>query len=263
MSRAAIIGLGVVAAVLAVLAGLFYYQYSQLQVSYNELQADYSELQNSYCELQLSHSILQRDYNELQSNYSQLQVLYSELQADYNELQSSYDELLKGYEALLKEYEDLNASYAHLNSAYTQLSTAYASLLEEYSALNSSYTKLHSALYEPLQNKTIPTIQELKDWLKNDPTDSIAYKMPEFICGDYAVMLALHAKLKGWDMGVVGIIGHKATGEEFNHAFNAIICKEGLVYIEPQTDEVWWYGCLLYTSPSPRDLSTSRMPSSA
>ena len=25
----------------------------------------------------------------------------------------------------------------------------------------------------------------------------------------------------------------------------------------------WWYICLLYTSPSPRDLSTSRMPSSA
>ena len=25
----------------------------------------------------------------------------------------------------------------------------------------------------------------------------------------------------------------------------------------------WYYGCLLYTSPSPRDLSTSRMPSSA
>ena len=25
----------------------------------------------------------------------------------------------------------------------------------------------------------------------------------------------------------------------------------------------WFPGCLLYTSPSPRDLSTSRMPSSA
>ena len=25
----------------------------------------------------------------------------------------------------------------------------------------------------------------------------------------------------------------------------------------------WTYACLLYTSPSPRDLSTSRMPSSA
>ena len=27
--------------------------------------------------------------------------------------------------------------------------------------------------------------------------------------------------------------------------------------------KVWSYLCLLYTSPSPRDLSTSRMPSSA
>ena len=30
-----------------------------------------------------------------------------------------------------------------------------------------------------------------------------------------------------------------------------------------QSDEEKLYGCLLYTSPSPRDLSTSRMPSSA
>ena len=33
----------------------------------------------------------------------------------------------------------------------------------------------------------------------------------------------------------------------------------------PETDEEWTQAmyCLLYTSPSPRDLSTSRMPSSA
>ena len=29
------------------------------------------------------------------------------------------------------------------------------------------------------------------------------------------------------------------------------------------TERVLYYTCLLYTSPSPRDLSTSRMPSSA
>ena len=29
------------------------------------------------------------------------------------------------------------------------------------------------------------------------------------------------------------------------------------------SDAIWFYNCLLYTSPSPRDLSTSRMPSSA
>ena len=30
-----------------------------------------------------------------------------------------------------------------------------------------------------------------------------------------------------------------------------------------KVDKSWGYNCLLYTSPSPRDLSTSRMPSSA
>ena len=31
----------------------------------------------------------------------------------------------------------------------------------------------------------------------------------------------------------------------------------------PPSDPTYWTPCLLYTSPSPRDLSTSRMPSSA
>ena len=33
--------------------------------------------------------------------------------------------------------------------------------------------------------------------------------------------------------------------------------------LDPQVSGVLPLGCLLYTSPSPRDLSTSRMPSSA
>ena len=35
------------------------------------------------------------------------------------------------------------------------------------------------------------------------------------------------------------------------------------ISIEPSVFFAWYVGCLLYTSPSPRDLSTSRMPSSA
>ena len=34
-------------------------------------------------------------------------------------------------------------------------------------------------------------------------------------------------------------------------------------FIEQQNNIILYYDCLLYTSPSPRDLSTSRMPSSA
>ena len=35
------------------------------------------------------------------------------------------------------------------------------------------------------------------------------------------------------------------------------------VLFEPKARTAWHTHCLLYTSPSPRDLSTSRMPSSA
>ena len=42
----------------------------------------------------------------------------------------------------------------------------------------------------------------------------------------------------------------------FANLLRAILPKHGFIISEP-------YPCLLYTSPSPRDLSTSRMPSSA
>ena len=38
--------------------------------------------------------------------------------------------------------------------------------------------------------------------------------------------------------------------------------NDGLNTIIPYRNDIY-YSCLLYTSPSPRDLSTSRMPSSA
>ena len=41
------------------------------------------------------------------------------------------------------------------------------------------------------------------------------------------------------------------------------ISKNNEHYHVPLLVSPWSYSCLLYTSPSPRDLSTSRMPSSA
>ena len=52
----------------------------------------------------------------------------------------------------------------------------------------------------------------------------------------------------------------------------ADLCSRGLSASRLKDNTLWWRGpdfltkhesCLLYTSPSPRDLSTSRMPSSA
>jgi len=56
---------------------------------------------------------------------------------------------------------------------------------------------------------------------------------------------------------VLGERGGRAAEAEGEVVFNT--CMSG--YQEVLSDPS--YACLLYTSPSPRDLSTSRMPSSA
>ena len=45
--------------------------------------------------------------------------------------------------------------------------------------------------------------------------------------------------------------------------FLASISGRYFFWINESADDHWEVICLLYTSPSPRDLSTSRMPSSA
>jgi hypothetical protein len=115
--------------------------------------------------------------------------------------------------------------------------------MNNYTKLNGEYQKLLRAFNEPLPYKLTPTIQELQYWLTyEDDTDKIIYEYPNFVCGDFAVMLSQHAKLKYWDMTIVLVFGYNQTGYRFDHAFNAIICQEGLVYVEPQTDNVFWYG---------------------
>ena len=42
-----------------------------------------------------------------------------------------------------------------------------------------------------------------------------------------------------------------------------VLHADGMLSFEEVAGSIWDVGCLLYTSPSPRDLSTSRMPSSA
>ena len=42
-----------------------------------------------------------------------------------------------------------------------------------------------------------------------------------------------------------------------------VLCEPREVFVRTDDDRDHAHTCLLYTSPSPRDLSTSRMPSSA
>ena len=56
--------------------------------------------------------------------------------------------------------------------------------------------------------------------------------------------------------------GLKVTAWHVDHGLRETSSDEGRMVFEVATD-LGVKACLLYTSPSPRDLSTSRMPSSA
>jgi len=86
-----------------------------------------------------------------------------------------------------------------------------------------------------------PTISELSSWLTLDQTNEMDYDYPYFVCFDFAKMLANHSRQKNWKMALVLINGSDiSTTQEWYHAVNAINTTEGLVYIEPQTDDLWW-----------------------
>ena len=51
--------------------------------------------------------------------------------------------------------------------------------------------------------------------------------------------------------------------EQCNIAAGKLGYTNGKFFDTENAQAYWFHNCLLYTSPSPRDLSTSRMPSSA
>jgi hypothetical protein len=221
--------------VLVSVLGLSGYLYFDLGNKYNLLQFNYYGLESNYQTLNDTHRTLVNDYTSLNQTH-QILVL------QYNELNASYRILAYNHTVLKQDYNELSNNYTTLERDHTDLSNEYAVLQGQHESLFNDYNALLEAFDEPLSPflEEIPSTYELQQWLAIDETDEIPYDDPNFLCGDFAVMLSLHAKLKHWDMGVVGVYGYTKSSESFAHAFNGIICDEGLVYVEPQTDEVWW-----------------------
>ncbi len=204
-----------------------------LYVSLADVLSTNKQLEEFLSKLLLQYEKLSMDYSSLLTSYDELNVSYQSLMKHYNELQSTYVRLMM-------DYASLNANYTSILTEFKVLNASYVELVRKYRQMEREYDTLYDILYKPLENENVPTIDELKAWLKEDPTNIIQYRDPDFVCGDFATMLSFHAKLRGWDMGVVAVFGHDAGGKKFNHAFNAIACAEGVVYVEAQTDAVWW-----------------------
>jgi len=167
-------------------------------------------------------------------SYMNLNNRYNSLQSEYATLQGVHNQLNADYEGLEQDYHSLDAKHNDLNEQYNNLNDEYQTSFADYDALSNVFNN-------PLQDKKVPTVEELQQWLSEDKTDEIQYDYPHFICGDFAVMLSHHAKLKNWDMGIVAVYGYDENYESYGHAFNAIITTEGLRYVEPQDDYFWHF----------------------
>ncbi|MFQ6068790.1 MAG: hypothetical protein ACE5KD_04515 [Candidatus Bathyarchaeia archaeon] len=234
--------------VLSSALGLSGYLYFDLDKKHTALQLDHNSLVNKCNLLQSNYNRLELDYQTLNNtnrilvnDYSRLNQTHQILIFEYNELNASYRVFMLNYTELKQDYDELSVNYTMLEQNYTDLSNEYVVLQGQYTGLFNDYNALLEAFNEPLSYEEIPSTYELEQWLAIDETDKIQYDEPDFVCGDFSVMLSLHAKMKHWDIGVVGVFGYNETYESFAHAFNAMISTEGLVYVEPQTDEVWWY----------------------
>lgn len=225
-----------------IIAGQSFYLYQQysdleiLRIKYSFLQEDYATLQEDRNVLEQRYASLESEHNSLISQYSALGLEHDSLKQEYTSLQSECSALQSEYLTLASEYNSLSQDFDSLQSEYNYLDQEYEKLFSDYQLLKEVFDK-------PLTYKQVPTIKDLQKWIRyEDQTNTLEYDDPDFLCGDFAAMLAFHAKVKHWDMGVIGVFGYdRETHEDYAHAFNAIVTTEGLVYVEPQNDDVWWY----------------------
>jgi hypothetical protein len=79
------------------------------------------------------------------------------------------------------------------------------------------------------------SIRELRNWLKQDLTDTIPYEKRIQDCDDYAIELVKSASADGYQIGIT--MNRK-------HAMNFAIIGNYVLLVEPQTDEIIEWGTL-------------------
>ena len=238
------IGLVVCAVLVAILAVSnlwFSLRINTLEIDRKSLQGQMSGLQSDKTTLQSQIISLGRWLDGNKTSLTKLEEDYSLLNDVYNTLNSAFASLQSEHDSLQSEYTSLQRNYAYLEEDYTVLEEDYENVISEYVDLLGNHTHLLMYVDRSLESKSTPSISELQSWLFLDQTNLLGYHN-DFDCKDFSVLLSVKARTNHWDMGIASIYGYDVNTEEYYaHAFNFIITNEGLVYVEPQTDDIWWY----------------------
>jgi len=128
--------------------------------------------------------------------------------------------------------------------------------------------------YKPKTSKDVagnkPAIEKLRDWIeswnKGRPSKAAVLLYGPAGVGKTSVTEAL-ARERGWDLVEINA-SDKRSGDILAKvaglaSTQSTLFSKGRLILLDEVDGINLRACLLYTSPSPRDLSTSRMPSSA
>jgi hypothetical protein len=167
--------------------------------------------------------------------------MYIQTNARINAISNENDLLRSQYLSLNSSYAVLNEKYSNLTSQQAAANAQLVQISNRYNDLLNKYNNILQLVDRPIQNPLTPTLSELQSWLKSDDTNQLNYNAPDFVCLDFSVVLAEKARENHWKMGVVFVHGYRNdTGEKLEHAFNLIDTTEGPVYVEPETDLVWW-----------------------
>jgi hypothetical protein len=150
-------------------------------------------------------------------------------------LQQRYDTVIEYYTELQADNQKLNKVAENKDNQISSLQTELDDLSQEYSTLQSDWTSLFS---DQIQYEA-PSNNQLTSWLAADPTDQHTIS-GSYTTADQAILLSLKAKNQNFKLGVVTVYGN-FTEELLEYTYNIVETEGGyVVYIDPQTDEIWW-----------------------
>jgi len=164
-------------------------------------------------------------------------------------LLSTGDELNSARSGLRLAQAELASTQAELASMQTVLTSTRAELASTQTVLTSTQAEVENMKeeladlqisYEGLitgHGYTIkdPTYRQMVSFIEKDKTNREQYIEDKYICQDFAMDVCNHAEEQGIRCAYVNILFPDGRGHAIV-AFNTI--DKGLIYIEPQTDEL-------------------------
>ncbi|MBT4722210.1 hypothetical protein HOB30_00445 [Candidatus Falkowbacteria bacterium] len=176
---------------------------------------------------------------EYETNLENAEIRAKRYQDDLTEKNTEYTSLMDERNDLVEDWNGLVADWNDQIADWDDLVVDYNEMNENYSRSIYYEWDWEEVFDDPSVETVTPRLGLVYNWLRLDKTDKMEYS-DNYDCSQYAASVCLNAKQENWDMGIVIVWGNYTRGESYAHAFNAIVTEDGLVYIEPQTDEVWW-----------------------